>query len=260
MRDYINAYFKRIRFKNIQMEKPSDALKRLHRLHTTSIPWENLDVYLKKEISLEIEDLFEKIIINNRGGYCFEVNTLFKFLLDQMGFNTYSVVGRPYTPDGKLLTWIHQMTIVKSEGAKWIADVGLGVNGWIEPLLLEIKQEQFQYGRLFRVIKDECGLMTVQKSVNGAFVNAVSFFDIPAIAEDFKMGNYYTSTHVESSFRNTIKCILHTTDGKISIYNNKFSILEKEKVFEKNIEYAELDEILREYFNIDINIEQRSIL
>ena len=47
--------------------------------HQTRFTFNNLDILLSKLdiISLEIEDLFDKILIKKRGGYCFEHNKLF---------------------------------------------------------------------------------------------------------------------------------------------------------------------------------------
>ena len=46
--------------------------------HQCRIPFENLDVYeYHRPISLGITDLYNKVILGGRGGYCFELNALF---------------------------------------------------------------------------------------------------------------------------------------------------------------------------------------
>lgn len=40
----------------------------------------------EKPISLELDDLFRKIVINHRGGYCFEMNGLFAGVLTEWDF------------------------------------------------------------------------------------------------------------------------------------------------------------------------------
>ncbi len=62
---------------------PTHAL--LHQVmgaHLRSIPFENLDVgpfrSKRKPISMEFRDVFSKLVAGQRGGYCFEQNTLFQ--------------------------------------------------------------------------------------------------------------------------------------------------------------------------------------
>lgn len=53
--------------------------------HQCRIPFENLDVYeYHRPISLGITDLYNKVILGGRGGYCFELNALFTRFLQSM--------------------------------------------------------------------------------------------------------------------------------------------------------------------------------
>ena len=58
----------------------------LHRCHILYVPFENLSVYGKEKIELSKEWLFEKIVRRHRGGFCFELNKMFSFLLNYLGF------------------------------------------------------------------------------------------------------------------------------------------------------------------------------
>lgn len=46
-----------------------------------AVPFENLDVQAGKIVSLVPEEIVEKIIDRNRGGYCYEVNGIFAMAL-----------------------------------------------------------------------------------------------------------------------------------------------------------------------------------
>ncbi|EOT1168876.1 arylamine N-acetyltransferase, partial [Cronobacter turicensis] len=54
-----------------------ETLNALHRHHTAAIPFENLDVLLGREILLDDDAIFIKLVEAGRGGYCFEQNALF---------------------------------------------------------------------------------------------------------------------------------------------------------------------------------------
>ena len=59
----------------------TERLIRLHRAYATHVPFENLDVYNGRDVSLKTDDLFDKIVTRRRGGYCFELNGLLHALL-----------------------------------------------------------------------------------------------------------------------------------------------------------------------------------
>jgi N-hydroxyarylamine O-acetyltransferase len=79
--------------------------------HLLAVPFENLDVQLGVAVSTRPEDAYEKVVRRRRGGWCFELNGLFKWALTEIGFEVQSlagVVGRvasepPQEPDHLLL-------------------------------------------------------------------------------------------------------------------------------------------------------------
>ena len=64
-----------------------EALSKLQQCHILSVPFENLRVFGKEKITLSKGWLFDKIVRRHRGGFCFELNTVFSFLLSYFGFN-----------------------------------------------------------------------------------------------------------------------------------------------------------------------------
>lgn len=84
----VNAYLERL---NISKGDVCDEayLDALVTAHQCEIPFENMDVMKKRTISLAVEDLFDKIIRRKRGGYCFELNSLFCHLLKALGFEAH---------------------------------------------------------------------------------------------------------------------------------------------------------------------------
>jgi len=81
----LQSHLKRIQYQG-DLKPTLQVLNDLHRLSSFHIPFENFDVHLKGLVSLDKEDIFNKIILNNRGGYCYELNGLFYDLLAHLGF------------------------------------------------------------------------------------------------------------------------------------------------------------------------------
>lgn len=87
------AYLERIKYSG-ECIASSDTLRALHLAHVLAVPFENLDNFLGRPVSLEPADLFAKIVTAKRGGYCFELNGLFSLLLEAMGFPVTRLIAR----------------------------------------------------------------------------------------------------------------------------------------------------------------------
>ena len=64
--------------------------------HSPTIPFENLDIVLKRNlpVSLESMELEAKMVAGGRGGYCFENNLLLCFALRALGFGVTPMLAR----------------------------------------------------------------------------------------------------------------------------------------------------------------------
>src|SRR5262245_53551394 len=71
-----------------------ETLAALHEAHVGAIPFENLDILLGRQISLEPAALQLKLVSGRRGGYCFEQNTLFRAVLEALGFRVTALAAR----------------------------------------------------------------------------------------------------------------------------------------------------------------------
>lgn len=71
----ITSFLKRVGIQSLP-NSPFERLQALHRAMTMTVPFENLAILDGKEISLQSEDVFAKVVEQERGGYCFELNSL----------------------------------------------------------------------------------------------------------------------------------------------------------------------------------------
>src|SRR2546427_13246700 len=66
------SYLKRIRYQG-SLQPSIGVLRKLHRRHLLSVPFENLDIHLGKQIILDKEVFYDKIVRDRRGGVFFDV-------------------------------------------------------------------------------------------------------------------------------------------------------------------------------------------
>ncbi|MED2765808.1 arylamine N-acetyltransferase [Bacillus thuringiensis] len=90
------------------------------------IPYENIDVMEGVFREISQTNLQEKLLINNRGGLCYELNSLLYYFLRDCGFDVYRVAGTVYDLSGN--QWKpddgHVIIILKHGSQKYIVDGG----------------------------------------------------------------------------------------------------------------------------------------
>lgn len=256
----IDEYLAHIGFVHREGESAGDRLIRLHRCHSLAVPFEDFNSFCGLPVSLDMDDIFEKVIRRRRGGYCFELNLLFQNLLNSLGYQTDAVLCRPFSGEGAKLPLTHRLTIVSLEGRQWAVDVGLGGNGWVEPLLLQTGMEQVQFGRTYRIREESETGYVVELLREGTFVPAVAFGLQYAEESDFEMSNYYTSSFPESPFVTRLMCTLPTFEGRYTIRDKSFKIEEKGKVFESPLDSGTFPDVLGRYFGITLTPDMNNYL
>ena len=146
----IEKYLQRIGFEGTP--KPNlDTLKSLHYAHMHHVPFENLDIHYDTYIEVSLERFYQKIVENNRGGFCFELNGLFNWALQQIGFEVTMLSAAVIREDGSYgLPLGHLTNMIHLDNKQWLVDVGFGDN-FIYPLEFVTDQIQIQKGRYYKL-------------------------------------------------------------------------------------------------------------
>ena len=112
------------------------TLRALHRRHVEAIPFEALDAQTGRIPSMETGAIFGKLVEQRRGGWCYEMNGLFGWALEEIGFEVTRVscgVMRHVAGEERMGT--HLALLVQIDGRPWLADVGFG-SSLAEPIPL----------------------------------------------------------------------------------------------------------------------------
>jgi len=146
-------------------------LDALHSCHLFSIVFENMSCIIGEKVQLDHDWIFEKIIKRGRGGFCFELNGMFHWLLKSLGYDVRMVsaaVAAPRLPTGFSFPTDHLMNLVKVENRQFLCDVGFGKHTFTTPIPLEVGVHSSLHG-LHRVIGEKGGAVDVQKWDGGAW-------------------------------------------------------------------------------------------
>lgn len=127
----LEAYLRRVGFSGKALPDLA-TLTALHRGHLAAIPYENLDVQLGRAIDLDPAAIFAKLVESRRGGWCYEMNGLFAWALETIGFQVMRVAGAVLRDRmGDAGIGKHLALVVELD-RPYLADVGFG-DGLIEP-------------------------------------------------------------------------------------------------------------------------------
>jgi N-hydroxyarylamine O-acetyltransferase len=250
-------YLQRINFTE-PLTLSLQTLSRLHEAHVFSVPFENLNIHSRKTISLEPTDLFQKVINENRGGYCYELNSLFCYLLQSIGFSCRMVSSSVYaTDETRGPAFDHLSLIVHCENKRWLLDVGFG-NLFIRPLEIVAGMIQTDGRNFFKIEHDEepdgyCVLM----SDNGtSFEKKYAFNTRECSVDQFAEMNQYKQHHPDSYFVKNLICTLPTSSGRVTVFNNKLIVTTGSQKKEETIASgASLQALLKRCYKIDMTVD-----
>ncbi|KAF5894372.1 arylamine N-acetyltransferase, pineal gland isozyme NAT-3-like [Clarias magur] len=235
-----------------------ETLRFLHLQHLLTVPFEDLTIHTGERVRLELPLLYDKIVLKRRGGFCYENNGLFSWLLSQLGFkvevlsaqvrNRFTgVFGPPFD---------HMIMMVTLDGERWLCDVGFGA-GFQLPLSLETESPQTQSHGLYRV-RGHGNLFFMEESDDGAsWVEQYKFSLQPCQREDFKAMCEYHQSSISSIFFCKTLCTLLLPRGRITLMGRKLITTQLSgepgppvKTTKTDLSDEEITEILREEFGI----------
>ena len=137
----LQHYLDRIDYEG-SLEPTFATLATLQEAHVCSVPFENLDVQLGRPLSTNIQEAYEKIVVNMRGGWCYEQAGLFGWALSEIGFDVRRIAASVMRQQkGAESEASHLCLLVQSpeSNTKYLADVGFG-GSMIKPIVLEAAQ------------------------------------------------------------------------------------------------------------------------
>ncbi|OHD89511.1 MAG: acetyltransferase, partial [Sulfuricurvum sp. RIFCSPLOWO2_12_43_5] len=207
----LSDYLRRINY-NGQTRPDLSTLTALMSAQLQSVPFENTEVQAGRIPSLIPEEITTKIIMNGRGGYCYEVNGLFAMALTAIGFEWYFAGARPmFYPSRRPKT--HMVVIVTIEGKEYLCDTGFGGYGIREPLEVVDGNITVQNGDTFRfeLLNGEYVLYSL---VNGEWAPQYGFALVPQEWIEFSLANYFNATHPDTIFTQKKLAVMQTPNGR----------------------------------------------
>ena len=243
----IAAYSRRVGQSSVSVSGLA-TLTRLHQAHASTIPFENLEIQMGRPVRLDLDSLQTKIIHNQRGGYCFEQNTLFLAVLERLGFNVIPHLARVRQGASGLRPRTHMVLVTRISGVDYLCDVGFGGDGPLQPVPMS-SAESLQSHDGFRVVAEE-SIDVLQLKRGDEWTDLYALDREEAYPVDFELGNWFASTHPQSPFVRHVIVQQRTAETRYMlrdlVYVEHSGGVDKERTIERR----ELVPLLREVFGI----------
>ncbi|PUZ30181.1 N-hydroxyarylamine O-acetyltransferase [Chitinophaga costaii] len=260
----LEKYLSRIHYTG-EIKPDLATLQELQRLHVLHVPFEDIDIYCGIPIVLSPKKFFQKIVIDQRGGYCYEVNELFYHLLRAVGFTVRRISGRLVSGPRYGPEFDHLAICVTLDDQQWLVDVGYG-DFALQPLAITPGLVQHdghtEYVITDGIVVDGQSYYQVSKwsHAKQKFSPDFIFSLIPRPLFNFEPMNRWKQTAPESKYRQTLICSLPVNGGRVSLVGNKL-VRTHGQVKQVTIvpEGLGRDAILRSVFNIYLPLDKYTL-
>ena len=248
----IETYLKRIRYSG-PVSLSGETLSQLQKAHIAAIPYENIDILNNIPLSVNPQIIYKKVIENQRGGFCFELNGIFSELLESLGFKVTSYLSRfllNRSEDIPIPT--HRVLKVECVDGVYIADVGTFVDAPRVALRFEKEVVQSDGFRSY-VYREDTALGQVlyqQDLETGEMKRFYSFMECPYYHDDFALPSFYTEKHPDSRFAKEFMISTKTDEEYFALYGNKLIRIKARNTVKQNVDEEDIDDVLAEFFNI----------
>lgn len=223
-----------------------DSLKLIMCQHRSSVIFENLDTYFSgRPAVLELENIFQKIVLGKRGGYCFELSIAFAGLLNGLGFHA-SLCGCKLRSMEQHVN--HGAVIVRLEDNIYYCDVGLGCDIPAEPVRLIP-------GSWISPRGFSCSV----KEIN-SFWWKYSFspgIDIYICKDEYCIDDYRPLNHYMTmnpgKFRDSVILFRNTHTGYVFLSDHRFRQKMGNELIQSDVAEAEREELVKREFGISFS-------
>jgi N-hydroxyarylamine O-acetyltransferase len=249
----VEQYLERIGISRV--ERPSHGyLASLMHNHLLSVPFENLDIHQGIEIKLDPEHLFEKIVVHRRGGFCYELNGLFDWLLRNLGFEVSMLSARAYFPaSASYGPEFDHMTLLVTLERSFLVDVGFG-DCFRKPLLFPDGAVKDVSGT-YRIHPSQFiqGGFDVERCIGSAWESEYCFDLTSRKLEDFNEMCAYHQTSPDSHFTQDLVCTVATQEGRKTLSQNNLTFTRGQEVEKQPVSSQDhFYQLLGEHFGIEL--------
>ncbi|MBB1488734.1 arylamine N-acetyltransferase family protein [Oceanospirillum sediminis] len=247
-----------------------DFLRQMQAAHIKRYTFNNLAVILGQELPLDSDSVFNKIVDQGRGGYCFEHNKLSFDVLKDLGFTVRLLLARVLYNQEKDVPRTHRITLLTLGDKDYIVDTGFGHNCPRHPVELTPGKVQHIGNETFRIqlhtladtrTTEEQRKNPARREYNLQIVKDGEFFtlyrfDLGSYTDaDCLTGHFFSHRYPEAGFVNNLVVCQKNEAHVISLRNHELHEFNGDKTDITCLTSAEhLHQLLNNTFELETDI------
>jgi N-hydroxyarylamine O-acetyltransferase len=224
-----------------------------------TIPFENLSIIGEKTNEITKDNLVNKILEQNEGGLCYELNAILNLFLAENGFKAVLIRGAVY--DQMNQQWsttgkTHVANLINHKGQDYLVDTGFGGNLPLRPVPLNGE-----------VVTSNNGEFRVDK-IESEYGDYIFYIKLKHRDKDWKIGYAFDSKdviktlpelndvqktiteHPDSAFNKKLLITRLTDKGNMTLTETSFTEWVEGKLKKKEIDQQSFQEIAKKYFKL----------
>jgi len=203
-----------------------DGLKALQAAQIGAIPFENVLPFLGRVPDLDRETLWQKLVGERCGGYCFELNSLLGDALAALGLPARKVLARVRQGASEGGARSHLAFVVTLDGAEWLTDTGFGGQAPAEPVRIS-EQPQPIRGQTYRIrFEDKSGEHVLERLTEEGWYPLYGFDRMEVRDADIEASNFLCAASPKMPFANSLKFYRLTDDGFLSFLDGRARLID----------------------------------
>ena len=229
-----------------------ENLQKIMLAHMMTVPYETLDCcdYYRR-VDFFPDFLFEKFVLNRRGGYCYEINGFFMAIIEGLGYDCFPLSGRLLFGATTYGPMSHRTTVVNIDGKRYLCDVGYGAGCAEGPVDIDDPSVQDILGSRFSIRHHDGAqfgdITLVKHAADGTESDFYCVYLKPHSLLEFVLPN--ERTQITFGSRRLVR--LRTETGSIAVDGTTYrKKINGETIEEEITSYPQLYKILTEDFNM----------
>ncbi|MFD6510528.1 arylamine N-acetyltransferase [Bacillus sp. NPDC060175] len=263
MTDFQKQFFARLNIENKEIVSFEDLSHIMYAM-SQSVPFENLNILENNFTETSKENLEQKILLNNRGGLCYELNPAMYYFLKDSRFNVHLVSGTVYNTANSI--WAvdsgHIATVLKHHNELYLIEVGFGSYLPLAPVPFSGEIVHSVTGD-YRIRKEttEKGNYILEMRKNDEFLDQSSTDDwivgyafyLEEVDETkVNAAQKIIVEHEKSPFNKVPLIVKLTHDGHISLTKDSLTVTKNDKKTKETITEEQYTNLLHSKFGITL--------
>jgi N-hydroxyarylamine O-acetyltransferase len=227
-----------------------DALAELALAHLYSVPFENLDIAEGRRLSVDVEALYAKVVTRRRGGFCYELNGLFSWLLQELGYDVTLLAAEVPEPrdGGPRHPRAHLVLLVDLDGP-WLVDVGWG-EAYRRPFALRAGNEHTDAHLGTYRLEEADGRWQIRERQDDGRPRVAYRFDLtPHELGDFGEACRWQETESPFFTRHRF-CSIATPGGRTTLMDDRLIVTATGERTMSRVDEPDVPRLLAEHFGV----------